>query len=177
MLVPVLVLEELEPVGGHLHKVGEVAVDLFYLSLDARHKLVGLVLVELQDTLHLDFEELEDVILSHLAHKLRIIRSEPLVDMLTDGIHVRGLFELAVLVYAFLNEYLLKRGEVELFEQFALAYLEFLAEQVLGVIYRMAEHVADSEELRLVVLDDAAVGRDVHLAVGEGIKGVERLVG
>ena len=173
----VLVLEELEPVGGHLHKVGEVAVDLFYLSLDARHKLVGLVLVELQDTLHLDFEELEDVILSHLAHKLRIIRSEPLVDMLTDGIHVRSLFELAVLVYAFLNEYLLKRGEVELFEQFALAYLEFLAEQVLGVIYRMAEHVADSEELRLVVLDDAAVGRDVHLAVGEGIEGVERLVG
>ena len=48
-----------------------------------------------------------------------------------------------------------------LFEQFVLAYLKLLAQEVLGVIYRMAEHVVDSEELRLVVLDDTAVGRGV----------------
>ena len=41
----------------------------------------------------------------------------------------------------------------------------------------MAQHVADGEELRFVVLYHTAVGRDIHLAVGEGIEGVECLVG
>ena len=40
----------------------------------------------------------------------------------------------------------------------------------------MAQHVAYGEELRLLVGNDAAVWRDVHLAVGESIQGVERLV-
>ncbi len=40
----------------------------------------------------------------------------------------------------------------------------------------MAQHIAHGEEARLVVLDDAAVGRDVDLAVREGIEGVDGLV-
>ena len=40
----------------------------------------------------------------------------------------------------------------------------------------MSEHIAHGEELRLVVLDDAAVGRDVDFAVAEGIEGIHRLV-
>ena len=64
-----------------------------------------------------------------------------------------------------------------LFEQFGLAYLEFLTQQVLGVINRVAQHIADGEELWFVVLNNTAVGRDIHLAVGEGIKGIESLVG
>ena len=41
----------------------------------------------------------------------------------------------------------------------------------------MAQHVAHGEEARLVILDDAAVGRDINLAVGEGIEGIDGLVG
>ena len=41
---------------------------------------------------------------------------------------------------------------------------------------RLAEHRAYREEMRLLVLDDAAVGRDVHFAIRKGIKGVQRLV-
>ena len=169
MFMSILVAQELEPVGSNLHHIGQVAVNLLYLLLNARHEFVGLVLIKLQYALHLDFEELEDVVLGHLAHKLRIIRREPLVDMLAYRINVRGLFKLAVLIDAFLDENFLERRKVKLLEQFALTYLQFLPQEVLGVVNRMSEHVADSEELRLVGLDDAAVGRDVHLAVREGI--------
>ena len=41
----------------------------------------------------------------------------------------------------------------------------------------MLEHIAHGEEARLIVLDDTAVGRDVDLAVAEGIECVHGLVG
>ena len=65
---------------------------------------------------------------------------------------------------------------MQLFEQLAFSDLEFLADEVFRAVRRVAEHVADGEELRLVVLDHAAVGRDADLAVGEGIEGVDGLV-
>ena len=177
MLMTIFVAEELEPIGCNPHHICQVAVNLLYLGLDACHEFVGLVLIKLQYALHLDFEEFEDVVLGHLAHELRIIGSESLVDMLAHCIHVGGLFKLAVLVYPLLDEYLFERSEMILFEQFRLAYLEFLAQQVLGVIDGVAQYVTNGEKLRFVVLDDTTVGRDVHLAVGEGIEGIEGLVG
>ena len=65
---------------------------------------------------------------------------------------------------------------MELFQQFTLANLQLLAYQVLGAVGRVAQHVADGQELWLVVLDDTAVGRYVDFAVREGIQRVERLV-
>ena len=165
MVLAVLVLEELEPVGRHLHQVGQVAVYLLYLGLDAGHQFVGLVLVELEDALHLDFQQPEDVVLGDLAHHLGIERRQSLVDMFADGVDVRRLLELLVLVDALLDEYLLQRGEVQLLQQFALADLQFLADEVLGAVNGVAQHVADGQELWLVVLDDAAVGRYVDFAV------------
>ena len=41
----------------------------------------------------------------------------------------------------------------------------------------MAQHIAHGEELRLLVLNDAAVGREIDLAVAEGIEGIDGLVG
>ena len=58
MVFAVFVLEELEPVGRHLREVGEVAFYLLDLRLQTCHELVGLLLVELQDALHLDLEQL-----------------------------------------------------------------------------------------------------------------------
>ena len=40
----------------------------------------------------------------------------------------------------------------------------------------MAKHIANSQELRLVVFDDTAVRRNVNLAIRESIESVERLV-
>ena len=135
MLMSILVAQELKPIRCHLHHVCQVAVNLLYLSLDAGREFVGLVLIKLQYALHLDFKEFEDVVLGHLAHKLGVIGSESLVDMLAHCIHVGSLFKLAVFINAFLDKYLFERSKMILFEQFGLAYLEFLTQQVLGVIH------------------------------------------
>ena len=104
MVLAILVLEELEPRCRHLGEVGQVAVYLVDLGLDASHQLVGLLLVELQDALHLDFQESQDVVFGHLAHQLRIVRCQSVVDMLADGIDGRCLFEFLILIDALLDE-------------------------------------------------------------------------
>ena len=165
VLLAVLLLQEQEPLRRHLHKVGQVALYLLYLGTDAGHQLVGLVFVELQNALHLDFQKAQYVVLGHLAHHLRVVGCQALVDVLADGVNVGSLLELLVLVDALLYEYLFQRLEVQLLQQFVLSYLQLLADEVLGALYTVAQHVADGQELRLVVLDDTAVGRNVDLAV------------
>ena len=108
MVLAVLVLEELEPVGGHLYQISQVTVYLLYLGLDARHQLVGFVLVELEDALHLDFQQTQDVVLGDLANHLRIEWCQPFVNMFADGVDVGSLLELFVLVDALLDEYFLQ---------------------------------------------------------------------
>ena len=44
------------------------------------------------------------------------------------------------------------------------------------MLHRAAQHVAHRDKARLAVLDDAAVGRNLDLAVGEGVEGVDGLV-
>ena len=107
MILAILVFEELEPVCRNLHEVCQVAVDLLDLSLQARHEFVGLVLIKLQDALHLDFKQFQDVILRHLAHQRGVVGCQALVDMLADFIDIGGLFEFLVLVDTLLDEDLL----------------------------------------------------------------------
>ena len=107
MVLAVLVFQELEPLGRHLYEVGQVAVYLINLCLDAGHQLVSLVLVEFQDALHLDFQQLQDVVLGDLTHHLRIERCQSFVDMFADAVNVGCLLELLILIDAFLDEYLL----------------------------------------------------------------------
>ena len=66
---------------------------------------------------------------------------------------------------------------MHLFHQFVLADFEFLAQQPHRAVHGMAQHVGHGEELRLIVLDDAAVGRKVDFAIGEGIERIDGLVG
>ena len=65
---------------------------------------------------------------------------------------------------------------MQLLLKLALADLQFLADEVFRAVDAVAQHVADGQELWFLVADDTAVGRDVDLAVGEGIEGVNRLV-
>ena len=134
MILAVLVFKELEPVGCHLCKVSQVAVNLINLSLQTCHQFVGLVLIELQDALHLYLQQLQYVVLCHLANHLRIVRGESLVDMLTNSINVRCLFEFLVFIDTLLDEDALQTLEVQLLQQFALTYLKFLTNQVLGAV-------------------------------------------
>ena len=92
------------------------------------------------------------------------------------GIHVFRVLKLAVFVDAFFDEYLFERREVQAFEQLAAAYEQFLAQQVFRILHTAAQHVADREEFRAFVVDDAAVGRNGDLAIGERIQGVDGFV-
>ena len=166
----------LEPVGRHLYEVCQVAVYLLNLCLQTGHQLFGLVLVEFQDALHLDFQQFEDVVLGHFTDKRGVVGRQSLVDMLADLVHVGGLFEFLVLIDAFLDEDLLQRLEVQLFQELTFADFELLTNEVLRTVYAVAKHIADSQELRLVVLNHAAVGRYADLAVCKGIEGVDGLV-
>ena len=192
MQLAIFALEILKPVDGDIGHVGEVVLYLGKLCLDLHQQLVCLILIIFKDALHLDFEQLEDVFTGDLTmegifrHALAIhLGGEELVLEwlqlgVDEGYHLvlgLALLKLALLVDAFLDEDALQGGEEELFLQFALANHQLFAEQSHGTIYTVAEHIADGEELRLVVLDDAAVGRDVDFAITEGIEGIHRLVG
>ena len=175
-LVRVFILNQLIPVGSDAHHIGKVAVDTRHLVLHASDEFVGLVLVEFQNTRHADFHKAENVVLGHLADKLRVERREALVDMRAGGVHIFRVLKGPVLIDTLLDEYLFQRGEVQAFQQFAAADKQFLAQQILGALHAAAQHVAHGEELGALLVDDAAVGRDRDLAVGKGVKRVDRLV-
>ena len=78
--------------------------------------------------------------------------------MFANGINIGCLFEFLVFIDAFLDEDTLQTLEVQLFLQLSLADLQFLTDEVLGAVDRVAQHIAHGEELRLVILDDTTVG-------------------
>ena len=65
---------------------------------------------------------------------------------------------------------------MELFEYLATTNLQLSFDEELGIINRLAQHIADSQELRHTFVDDAAVRRDGHLTIGEGIECVNLFV-
>ena len=158
MLLSVFVLQELEPVGSHLYQVLQVAIDLVDLCLDACHQLVGFVLVEFQDALHLDLQQFEDIVLGDLTHQAGVVGCQSLVDMLADSIHVGCVLELLVFVDTLFDEDFLQGIEMILVQQLILANLELLSDEILGTIDRVTEHIGDGQELRLLVADHTTVG-------------------
>ena len=93
------------------------------------------------------------------------------------SLHVLSLLEFGVFVDAFLDEDAFQRGEVKLLVHLAEFNLQLAAQQLAGAVGAVAQDCAHVQELRFVVLDHAAVGRDRHLAVGERIERVHGLVG
>ena len=129
MVLTIFLLDEAEPFDRDIDHVVQFVVDVLDFLLDAGDEFVGLVLVELQDALHLDFHESQDVVASDVADELLAERLQPLEQMLDNGIHVGRLLELAVLIHAFLDEDALQRGEEQLFLKFTLANLELTTQE------------------------------------------------
>ena len=154
----------------------EVSFHLLNLLLGQQDVFLGLLAVELVDAGHLDILQSQKVIASNFAHKILLERFETHIDVCESCIEVLGLLVFLPLVDAFLDEDLFERTGHQVLQQFALADLEFLAKEFLGVFGRTTQHLAHGEEVRLLVVDDAAVWRDGDLAVGEGIKRIDGLV-
>ena len=91
-------------------------------------------------------------------------------------IHVRCILKLPILIDPLLDEDLLQRSEEERLLLLLFLDLQLSAQQAQRAIRGMAQHIANGQEVRLVILNHAAVGRDVDLAIGEGIKRINRLI-
>ena len=94
-----------EPLHRHVRHVCQVAVDALHLCLHLCDGFVSLVAVELENALHLDFQQPQDIVLGHLANHLRIERCQPLVDIFAGSIDGRCVLERFAFIDALLDEY------------------------------------------------------------------------
>ena len=173
ILGAILGLETLKPLDGVVGQVGEVVIDLGDTVVEASDVLLGLVAVVLDDALHRDLEQAQQVVAGDLAVELGLVGRQALVDVLEGALLVLGVFKLLILVDALLDKDLLERDAVQGLHGLAPLYLEFLAQDVARAVHAVAQHVAHGQELRLLVHDDAAVGPDGDFAVGKGIEGID----
>ena len=176
MFVGITGLDRFKPLDRHLGHVRQVVVDLFELGLDARNEFVGLGLVELQDTGHLDLEQAQQVVARHFAHEILFERLETPVDVRQGRIDVGRILIGLVFVDALVDEDAFQRSEHHALEQFAAADFQLATQQIGRVAHIRAQHFAHRHKTRSVGVDDAAVGRNAHLAIREGVEGVERFV-
>ena len=103
-VLTIFLFQALIPVDGIFRDMCQVIVYLFQFRFQACDELIRLVLVELQDTCHLDFHQAENVFFGHFAYELRIVRCQAFVDVLASRIHGVSLFELLVFIDTFLDE-------------------------------------------------------------------------
>ena len=104
MFLSVFLLEESEPVGCDFHQIVQVAGNIFQLLLNFCNQFVGFVLIKFQDTLHLDFQQTEQVITNHLAHKVFLEGFQSLVDILEGSISAFCILERFAFIDTFLDE-------------------------------------------------------------------------
>ena len=164
------------PFDGHLHHALQFTVDFSNAVLERGNVVVGFLYVEADDASHADVEEAHDVVMRHLTHKRRLERLQPLVDIDNRFLQRLALLVALFLIDTLLDENLLQRSAEEALQQLVALDAQLRAEQLFRGVDAVAQHVADAQEVRLPVGNDAAVGRNAHLAVGKGIEGINRAV-
>ena len=119
MVLSILALEIFKPVDGYISHVSQVVLYLSKFCLNLHQQFVCLILIIFKDSLHLDFQQLEDILPGYLAmegifhHALAIYfgGEELVLERLQLGIDechylvlVLALLELALLVDALFDE-------------------------------------------------------------------------
>ena len=130
----IFLLQVLIPVDGVLDEVCKFVVDVGESLVEHSDVVVGLVAVELDDALHLDFHESQHVVACNLTVELRLERVESLVDVLNSGVFVLGLLVATILVDALLDEDFLERSKEERLHGFETLNLEFASQNLLSVV-------------------------------------------
>ena len=85
-------------------------------------------------------------------------------------------FEPFVLIYALFDEYTFERGEMQLFAYFAKLNHEIGLKDFLCRFNTATQNVTYRKEVRLVVVDYAAVGGNGKFAVGKSVKCINGFV-
>ena len=179
LALAVLVADTLVVGHGVLGEMVEVVLRGLDVLLDLTDLVVGLVAVVTRDADELQFRQALHVGERDLAAQPFLERFEPLVH---GGVGLfAALAALDELVELVLDENAFERRGMPGFVQFAEPDLQLASQQPLGMLGRAAQDFAHAQEMGFLLPDDAGVGRDRNLAVGEGVEGVDgfvaRLVG
>ena len=173
--VPVFFLKGLEPVDGVPGKMLQLVPEVCNLLLYAADSLFHGLDVELGNLAHRLLHKLKDIVHYNLAVNLALELLHGLEYLLK-----LNLPSLLVLLQDFVNAVLeedsFKGVVMPVVLQLVQANLKLAAKELLGVVGAVFQHVVYAQELRLVVYDNAGVGRDCSLAVREGVKCINRLV-
>ena len=73
MVASVLLFQVCEPLDSDANHLAKVLVNLSNLCLNLLNQFVSLILIELQNALHLDFQKADDVVTCHLTDKRLLI--------------------------------------------------------------------------------------------------------
>ena len=177
MLSGIFFVDKAEPVAGYLRHIIEVAVDAFHFSVHACNEFVRLVLIKLQDTRHLDFEQAKNIVLCNLTNHLWVEGCEALVNMFTRSVNRFCVFKSLVLINALLDKNTFERSKMQAFKELATADFKFALEEVLRIVHRRFEHIAHADKSGRLVVNHTAVRRNANLTIREGIEGVDSFVG
>ena len=153
-----------------------LVLHLLHLGLDGGDLLVHRLGVETRDLPDGLLHEPVDVFHDDVALDQRTVFLHGLEDGVLLRVPGREILLFQQLVNAVLEEDALQGVVVPLVFQFGEPDLQLALQQLQRVVRVVDEDVLDRQELRLVVYDDAGVRRDVALAVGEGVQGVDGLV-
>ena len=115
MVTSVLFFQVCEPFDCDTYHLAEVLVNLGNLCLNLLNQFVSLILIELQNALHLDFQKADDVLTCYLTDKRLLVRFEFGVDEGNDFINILSCLKLTLFVDAVLNEDTFQRVIEELF--------------------------------------------------------------
>ncbi len=157
--------------------------DIFHFGFKGFHIFIGFKAVVFADALDFYFGEAHQILLGDVAQQTQAAvvgaglfrrRHHIFAQTLLDGFeHTFPRFTFFYLaVNAFFYKYFFQRSKMPRFAQVLQFYLQFLTEQFTGVLGAEAQHFAYTQKQRLVVADNAGIGRNGGFAVGEGIEGI-----
>lgn len=177
----ILFLDAAKMGNGEIDDMVDIVLRLAHILLEGNEFILSSLAIELEDTRHLDFEQVEDIVAGHAAHQLDVIGLEigleAGIDMSNCGIDVLGLLKLLILINTLLDENLLEGEGVPLLSELIEKDLQLLAEEIHGAIRAMAKDFGNAHKVWLAVHNDASVGRDGDFAIREGVEGIDGLIG
>ena len=152
----------------------QIVLCLLNLLVDALNLVVSLLDIKARDTDKWQAHQMLNILLVYLLTQLLYIRLQSLcyssVSLLNALLALQRLIELI------LDKYSLQRNLVPLVVQLAQLNLQLLTQQILCMLCRVAENIANPHKLRVLVLNNARVWRDRYLAKGKCIERVDSLI-
>ena len=152
----------------------EILARCFQLRLRLLHLLAVFVDVEERNPANADLQQFFHIRVHNVAHEFFLERLETLVNRRNDRLVRLALLD--QLVNSLFDKDAFQRAVMQLVEQVFFAQIEFTLENADKLIGVFAEHFADGQFHRAVVLDDDDAAGNGRFAIGERVKRIHHLL-